>query len=91
MNNFREGINFIYNEYDNSTVRVKDLKYIYENSKIEIHFHYPITSLRKFFCKEQRLLEYTKCIILLGRLFMKGQVLMKLKHGKFSLCRFYSF
>ena len=54
VNNFSEGINFIYNEYDNSTVRVKDLKYIYENSKIEIHFHYPITSLRKFFCKEQK-------------------------------------
>ena len=45
VNNFREGINFIYNEYDNSTVRVKDLKYIYENSKIEIHFHYPILLL----------------------------------------------
>ena len=30
------------------------MKYIYENSKIEIHFNYPITSLKNFFAREQK-------------------------------------
>ena len=59
-NEYRGGINFIYNEYDNTTLRAGDLKNIYEYSKVEIHFHYPLTSLDYFFCKQKK--TYKKAI-----------------------------
>ena len=47
-NEFRNGINFIYSEYDNTTVRVGDLKHVYEKSKVEIHL-YEIFNICRFF------------------------------------------
>ena len=65
-NRYRGGINFIYNEYDNTTLRAGDLKYIYGYSKIEIHFHFPLTTLDYFFCRQKK--SFEKMIIYQGRI-----------------------